>query len=128
MNKQKRSSVWWSILLIGIYLWIQVVTSIIFTVVYMLTDMFRTGQTEPFTFDRFIQNFMGERLLTILFISSILSLIICLFIYRWRKIKNYSHMKLNSTSSGFLLLAIPTGLAVEFTAMIIFALTASVCI
>jgi membrane protease YdiL (CAAX protease family) len=126
MNKQRKTSVWWSLLLIGIYLWIQVVTAVIFTVGLIIIKTVHSGQSGvPLDFEDIMQTLTGEYMLIILFVSAIVALLICLLIYRWRKIRVFEHMKLKSAEPKILFLAIPTGLAIEFTAMVIFSLTAS---
>lgn len=110
----------------GIYLWMQTIIAIIFSAALVVSKLIRAGSNgEVLNYQTLMKSLMGSYMLLILFVSAALALILCLLIYKWRKIPVAEHMKLKPTSSKFLFLAIPTGLAIEFAAMIIFSLTAS---
>ncbi len=109
----------------GIYLWTQAVTAIIAVLFIGVKNALKdTNSAESFGFDSFMQEFTGQSLLVVLLISAFLSLVLCLLVYRLRKMKVWSFMKWKPTSPRLMFLAVPTGLSVEFTAMLIFSLTA----
>lgn len=122
--KKRKTSIWWSLLLIGIYLWTQAATSIVFVLAMGIKNALNLKSADSSGFNIFLQEFVGQRLMIVLLVSALLSLALCLLVYRLRKIKVWSFMKWKSTSPRLMFLAVPTGLSVEFTAMLIFSVTA----
>lgn len=125
-NKKRKTSIWWSLLLVGIYLWTQVATSVIFVLIVGIKNITQGMSGDSFQLDLFMEGITGQYLMVVLLVSALLSLALCFLTYRLRKIKALDFIKLKPTSPRLMFLAVPTGLSVEFTAMLIFSLTAYV--
>lgn len=126
-GKKKRRSIWWSLLLVFIYLWMQVMTALAFALFAGVRYALKLNKGDSdlvFGIDPIPTELSAEFILLILFVSAVLSLALCFLVYKLRKIPIADHLKWRIPPARLIFSAIPTGLSIEFVSIFLFSITA----